>query len=116
MKDLQRSDVLGDVMNAKKRRAGGETGKAGRDRSNELSFNAALDERTEKLLSRDADKYWAAKIQDFTESGDDFDVLARRLPEPNSGIENNPRRRNSGLLGERERAREKSPDIGDDID
>jgi len=57
MKDLQRSDVLGDVMNAKKRSTGGETGKAGRDRSNKLSFNAALDERTEKLLSRDADEY-----------------------------------------------------------
>ena len=106
VKDLERGDVLRDIVNAKERSAGGERGEACGDRADELSLDSALDERTKKILARDADKDRAAEIQQLAQPRDHIDVLRRSLPERNSGIEDDARPRNSGLLRERsERAK-----------
>ena len=55
--------MLRHVVDAKERSSGGERCKGRCDRPNKRTLDAALDKRTEKGLSRDANKDWAAKIQ-----------------------------------------------------
>jgi hypothetical protein len=102
VKDFQGRDMFRDIVNAKERSASGERGEACGNRPDELPLDPALDQRTEKLLARYADKNGAAKFLKLAQSRDHFDVLARGLAERNSGIKDDARLRNSGLLSERE--------------
>ena len=57
-KHFQRGDMLGDVVNAKQRRAGGASGETGGDGADESALDAAAvrEQRTEKLLARRSDQ------------------------------------------------------------
>src|SRR6266704_6395934 len=75
VKDLERGDVLGDVMDAEDRGAGGGGREAGRDGADKAGFMAARKKGTEKGLARDADEERQPVVRKLAEPGHGREVL-----------------------------------------